>query len=123
MQLVCLVINHNEKNINDFEVLNSNFIGPSIFIGELANAFELRGYGTIIGISSIAGVRGRGKNYIYGSAKAGFTSYLSGLRNRLINQMFTFSVSYQDTLIQNDKRHEYTKISFNFSRQNFKENF
>ncbi len=74
----------NEKNINDsLEVLNSNFIGPSIFIGELANAFELRGYGTIIGISSIAGVRGRAKNYIYGSAKAGFTSYLSGLRNRL----------------------------------------
>ncbi|HEY2727571.1 MAG TPA: SDR family NAD(P)-dependent oxidoreductase, partial [Parafilimonas sp.] len=39
--------------------------------------------GTIVGISSVAGERGRQSNYIYGSAKAGFTAYLSGLRNRL----------------------------------------
>ena len=35
------------------------------------------------GISSVAGERGRATNYIYGAAKAGFTAYLSGLRNRL----------------------------------------
>ena len=34
-------------------------------------------------ISSVAGDRGRAKNYIYGSAKSGFTAFLSGLRNRL----------------------------------------
>jgi len=39
--------------------------------------------GTIVGISSIAGERGRATNYVYGSAKAGFTAFLSGLRNRL----------------------------------------
>jgi short-subunit dehydrogenase len=39
--------------------------------------------GVIVGISSVAGERGRQSNYIYGSAKAGFTAYLSGLRNRL----------------------------------------
>ncbi|NBL00175.1 MAG: SDR family NAD(P)-dependent oxidoreductase, partial [Erysipelotrichia bacterium] len=33
--------------------------------------------------SSVAGDRGRKANYIYGSAKAGFSAYLSGLRNRL----------------------------------------
>jgi short-subunit dehydrogenase len=44
---------------------------------------ELRGKGAIIGISSVAGERGRQSNYFYGSAKAGFTAYLSGLRNRL----------------------------------------
>jgi len=37
----------------------------------------------IVGISSVAGERGRMSNYIYGSAKAGFTAYLSGLRNRM----------------------------------------
>ncbi|MBN8787909.1 MAG: SDR family NAD(P)-dependent oxidoreductase, partial [Terrimonas sp.] len=37
----------------------------------------------IAGISSVAGERGRQNNYIYGSAKAGFTAYLSGLRNKL----------------------------------------
>jgi decaprenylphospho-beta-D-erythro-pentofuranosid-2-ulose 2-reductase len=31
----------------------------------------------------VAGERGRQSNYLYGSAKAGFTAYLSGLRNRL----------------------------------------
>jgi short-subunit dehydrogenase len=41
--------------------------------------------GTIIGISSVAGERGRMSNYLYGSAKAGFTAYLSGLRNRLFH--------------------------------------
>ena len=35
----------------------------------------------IIGISSVAGDRGRGSNFIYGAAKAGFTAFLSGLRN------------------------------------------
>jgi short-subunit dehydrogenase len=31
----------------------------------------------------VAGDRGRASNYIYGSAKAGFTAFLSGLRNRM----------------------------------------
>ena len=37
----------------------------------------------LVGISSVAGDRGRASNYIYGSAKAGFSAFLSGLRNRL----------------------------------------
>ena len=37
--------------------------------------------GTIIGISSVAGDRGRASNFVYGSAKAGFSAVLSGLRN------------------------------------------
>jgi hypothetical protein len=37
----------------------------------------------LVGISSVAGERGRATNYVYGSAKAGFTAFLSGLRNRL----------------------------------------
>src|SRR5690606_12784913 len=41
--------------------------------------------GTIVGISSVAGERGRQSNYLYGSAKAGFTAYLSGLRNALFS--------------------------------------
>jgi short-subunit dehydrogenase len=49
----------------------------------VANAYEAMKAGMIVGISSVAGERGRQSNYIYGSAKAGFTAYLSGLRNRL----------------------------------------
>ena len=64
-------------------VMRSNFEGPALFLGAMAEKFEERGSGTIIGISSVAGDRGRASNYVYGAAKAGFTAFLSGLRNRL----------------------------------------
>ena len=64
-------------------VIRTNFEGPATILGVIANHFERRGSGTIVGISSVAGDRGRASNYIYGSAKAGFTAFLSGLRNRL----------------------------------------
>ncbi|MCW1429716.1 SDR family oxidoreductase [Novosphingobium sp. JCM 18896] len=61
----------------------SNFEGPALLTGLIANRFEQRGSGTLVGISSVAGERGRASNYVYGSAKAGYTAFLSGLRNRL----------------------------------------
>ena len=64
-------------------VLRSNFEGPASILGVLANGFASRGSGTLVGISSVAGERGRATNYVYGAAKAGFTAWLSGLRNRL----------------------------------------
>ena len=64
-------------------VMRSTFEGPAHILGLLANLFDARGSGQIVGISSVAGNRGRAKNYIYGAAKAGFTAYLSGMRNRL----------------------------------------
>jgi NAD(P)-dependent dehydrogenase (short-subunit alcohol dehydrogenase family) len=64
-------------------VLRTNFEGPALFLGHLAERFAARGSGTLVGVSSVAGDRGRGSNYIYGAAKAGFTAFLSGLRNRL----------------------------------------
>jgi decaprenylphospho-beta-D-erythro-pentofuranosid-2-ulose 2-reductase len=63
--------------------MRANFEGPASILAHLANAMEARGSGTLVGISSVAGERGRASNYVYGSAKAGFTAFLSGLRNRL----------------------------------------
>jgi len=63
--------------------LNVNYTGAVSILNIIANDFEERKYGFIVGISSVAGDRGRKANYIYGSAKAGFTAYLNGLRNRL----------------------------------------
>jgi len=37
----------------------------------------------IIGLSSLSGVRGRKSNFVYGSTKAAFTTYLAGLRQYL----------------------------------------
>jgi len=64
-------------------VMEINYVAPALLIGAIANRMEVRNSGTIIGISSVAGDRGRASNYIYGSAKAGFTAFLSGLRARL----------------------------------------
>lgn len=64
-------------------VLRANFEGPALVLGALATRFEARGSGVLVGISSVAGDRGRASNYVYGAAKAGFTAFLSGLRNRL----------------------------------------
>jgi decaprenylphospho-beta-D-erythro-pentofuranosid-2-ulose 2-reductase len=63
--------------------MRSNYEGPALLTGAIANRFEKRGSGTIVGVSSVAGERGRKSNYVYGSAKAGYTAFLSGLRNRL----------------------------------------
>lgn len=65
------------------QVMRNNYEGPANILAALANRFETRGHGVLVGISSVAGERGRAANYVYGSAKAGFTAFLSGLRNRL----------------------------------------
>ena len=86
---VCAVGLMGEQSENERDVaaaarvMRSNFEGPASILAILANRFEQRGSGTIVGISSVAGDRGRATNYVYGSAKAGFTAFLSGLRNRL----------------------------------------
>ena len=65
------------------KIIQTNYTGAVSILNIIANDFEQRQSGAIIGVSSVAGDRGRGSNYMYGSAKAGFSAYLSGLRNRL----------------------------------------
>ncbi len=60
-----------------------SFTGPARFLQMLAPIIEARGGGTVVGIGSVAGDRGRIGNYVYGAAKAGFHTYLAGLSNRL----------------------------------------
>ncbi len=65
------------------EIIDSNFTGAASILEIIASDFQKRRAGFIVGISSVAGERGRQSNYVYGAAKAAFTTYLSGLRNRL----------------------------------------
>jgi decaprenylphospho-beta-D-erythro-pentofuranosid-2-ulose 2-reductase len=79
-----------KKAQDDFDearnIIETNYTG-AVSILELAAAdMERRGRGWIIGISSVAGDRGRQSNYIYGSAKGALTLYLGGLRNRLFKK-------------------------------------
>ena len=64
-------------------VMETNYNGPARFLLAAARRMEARGSGAIIGVSSVAGDRGRASNFVYGSAKAGLTAFLSGLRNAL----------------------------------------
>ncbi|AML50286.1 SDR family oxidoreductase [Falsihalocynthiibacter arcticus] len=64
-------------------VVTDSFTGPACFLQMIAPEMEARGGGAVIGVGSVAGDRGRIGNYVYGAAKAGFHTYLSGLRNRL----------------------------------------
>ncbi|MBL3658193.1 SDR family oxidoreductase [Fulvivirga sediminis] len=65
------------------QIINSNYVGAVSILNIIAENFAKKREGVIVGVSSVAGVRGRQSNYMYGSAKAGFTAYLSGLRNSL----------------------------------------
>ncbi len=64
-------------------VIADSFTGPARFLQMLAPALQDRGDGAVVGVGSVAGDRGRLGNYVYGAAKAGFATYLSGLRNAL----------------------------------------
>ncbi len=76
-----------EKAQSDFteaqKIIDTNYTGVVSLFNIIADDFGKRKSGFIVGISSVAGDRGRKSNYIYGSAKAALTAYLSGLRNRL----------------------------------------
>jgi short-subunit dehydrogenase len=65
------------------KVIAGNFTGAASILGLCANYFEPLRRGFIIGISSVAGDRGRQSNYVYGAAKGALSLYLQGLRNRL----------------------------------------
>jgi decaprenylphospho-beta-D-erythro-pentofuranosid-2-ulose 2-reductase len=65
------------------KIIDTNFTGCISLLNICAREFAKRKQGFIVGISSVAGDRGRQTNYYYGSAKAGLTAFLSGLRSRL----------------------------------------
>lgn len=65
------------------EILHTNYTVPLSLLTWLANYCAQRHGGTLAALSSVAGERGRKSNYVYGSAKAGLTAFLSGLRNRI----------------------------------------
>ena len=64
-------------------VIAGNFTGAASVLQAAAPVFEAQRRGRIVVLGSVAGDRGRLKNYVYGAAKAGLAAYLQGLRARL----------------------------------------
>ena len=63
--------------------ITTNFTAAVEILQRFAPVLEAQGAGAVVAIGSVAGDRGRLKNYVYGSAKAGLHAYLQGLRARL----------------------------------------
>ncbi|HUB07314.1 MAG TPA: SDR family NAD(P)-dependent oxidoreductase [Myxococcales bacterium] len=65
------------------ETVEVNLVGAMAWLNPAGARFQAQQSGTIIGISSIAGERGRRGNPSYAASKAALTTYLESLRNRL----------------------------------------
>ena len=73
-----------EQNVDEALLeIKTNALSTISLLTLIANRFEKKKRGIIAVISSVAGDRGRANNYVYGSAKAMITTFLSGLRQRL----------------------------------------
>ncbi|SDB80004.1 Short-chain dehydrogenase [Raineyella antarctica] len=64
-------------------ILHTDFVAQASLLTVLADRLRPRGTGTIVAFSSVAGVRVRRANYVYGSAKAGLDGFASGLADAL----------------------------------------
>lgn len=69
--------------LHAMEIVHTNYSATISLLTILSRLFEKQQSGTIAVITSVAGDRGRGSNYVYGSTKAGVSAFLSGLRQRL----------------------------------------
>jgi short-subunit dehydrogenase len=65
------------------KMVEATYSGPVALLEALAPEFERQRGGRVVIIGSVAGERGRRRNYLYGSAKAGLATYAEGLRARL----------------------------------------
>jgi decaprenylphospho-beta-D-erythro-pentofuranosid-2-ulose 2-reductase len=67
----------------DRQMIEVNVLGAIAWLNEAAVRFENTGRGTIVGIGSVAGDRGRAGQPVYNTSKAALATYLEALRNRL----------------------------------------
>lgn len=67
----------------DREILDVNLIGAIAWLNEAALRMQAAKRGTIVGVSSVAGDRGRRGAPAYATSKAALNTFLEALRNRL----------------------------------------
>ena len=83
--IILIAVGYMEVEEKNYEKIASiNYVSPMIFIEKSLIKYKTqKRLNTIIGISSVAGDRGKKKNPVYSSSKSAFSSYLDGLRQRL----------------------------------------
>jgi decaprenylphospho-beta-D-erythro-pentofuranosid-2-ulose 2-reductase len=83
--------------LQEFTINCTSFLGYALAFAEY---FEKRQSGSIVALSSVAGDRGRKGIYVYGAAKAGISTIMQGLRQRLSAsnvQVLTVKPGFVDT--------------------------
>ena len=84
----------------DLDTIDVNLRGAVAWLDPAAERFSRLGGGTIIGIGSVAGDRGRSGNPAYCTAKAGLHTYLEAVRNRVARngvKVVTIKPGFVDT--------------------------
>jgi decaprenylphospho-beta-D-erythro-pentofuranosid-2-ulose 2-reductase len=66
------------------DAARANYVGAISSSLAIADRFRAQGHGTLLVLSSVAGVRARADNYVYGSTKAGLDAFAQGLGDALI---------------------------------------
>jgi decaprenylphospho-beta-D-erythro-pentofuranosid-2-ulose 2-reductase len=78
------IVGPNEYNFDkDRQMIEVNLLGAIAWLNLAAERFENSKHGSIVGIGSVAGDRGRSGQPVYNTSKAALTTYLEALRNRV----------------------------------------
>lgn len=109
-------VERDEFNLDkDRTTLDTNLTGAVAWLGAGASLFQRMGAGKLVGISSVAGDRGRVLNPTYNASKAGLDAYLEALRNRLTRhgvQVLTVKPGFVDTeMLRSSKSPKFGVIS------------
>jgi decaprenylphospho-beta-D-erythro-pentofuranosid-2-ulose 2-reductase len=77
------ILGDNEQAWTDVEaaveLAEVNYVGPVASGVALAQQLRKQGHGVVVALSSVAGERARRSNFVYGSTKAGFDAFFTGL--------------------------------------------
>lgn len=90
------------------EIIATNLLGAMRWLGLGAERFAAQGRGALVGVSSVAGDRGRAGNAAYQASKAGLSTYLESLRYALAGQgvrVVTIKPGFVDTAMLAGAKH------------------
>ena len=98
----------------DRQMIKVNLVGAVAWLNPVAERMANLGRGTIVGIGSVAGDRGRSGNPVYCTSKAALHAYLEALRNRLARvgvKVVTIKPGFIDTAMTRGKEGLFWVIS------------
>lgn len=98
-----------------FEVIQTNYINVIAFMLPLVRIMKHQGQGKIAVLLSVAGDRGRPRNFTYGSAKGALALYLQGMRSTLYGsgvEIFSFKLGPVDSpmTVDHEKNFSFSSV-------------